>query len=214
MPSLIAVLCLWAAWFSSWMLTRLWAKPTVAAPKPGSQRLYNVFLFVGSAMLFVQDPHIEVHRLWSLPPVANWSLVAVAAAGFGVCWWARIYMGRTWSWGITRKEDHQIVDTGPYALVRHPIYGRTVRQSKKFTAHDQNGEADRRFGCGDSKDEEHEDLAGRVAEIMREGDEINIHGQQHQLDRHQQNDDVAAVQEDPDHADREQDRAQHQIMLQ
>jgi protein-S-isoprenylcysteine O-methyltransferase Ste14 len=122
MPSLITVLCLWAAWFASWMLTRLWAKPTVAAPKPGSQRLYSVVSYLGMAMLVVQDPHSDVVRMWVLPPVVNWSLVAVAAAGFGVCWWARIYMGRTWSWHITRKEDHQIVDTGPYALVRHPIY--------------------------------------------------------------------------------------------
>jgi protein-S-isoprenylcysteine O-methyltransferase Ste14 len=37
-------------------------------------------------------------------------------------WWARIYLGRLWSGAITREEGHYIVDSGPYALVRHPIY--------------------------------------------------------------------------------------------
>jgi protein-S-isoprenylcysteine O-methyltransferase Ste14 len=49
-------------------------------------------------------------------------MVAVAIAGFAFAWWARIYLGKLWSGRITRKEGHRIVDTGPYALVRHPIY--------------------------------------------------------------------------------------------
>ncbi len=38
------------------------------------------------------------------------------------CWWARIHLGALWSGRITRKEGHRVVDTGPYRLVRHPIY--------------------------------------------------------------------------------------------
>jgi len=122
MRPLIAVLVLWATWFASWLLSYFWVKPTVATPRPGSQLLYSLITYAGYGMLAIQDPHADVPRLWSLPPVANWSMVALAAAGFAFCWWARIHMGKIWSWGITRKEDHHIVDTGPYALVRHPIY--------------------------------------------------------------------------------------------
>jgi protein-S-isoprenylcysteine O-methyltransferase Ste14 len=43
-------------------------------------------------------------------------------AGFAFAWWARIYLGTLWSGQVTLKPDHHIVDTGPYALVRHPIY--------------------------------------------------------------------------------------------
>ena len=49
-------------------------------------------------------------------------MVALAAVGFLFAWWARIYLGRLWSGSITRKEGHKVVDTGPYAIVRHPIY--------------------------------------------------------------------------------------------
>src|SRR4051794_28168493 len=51
-----------------------------------------------------------------------------------------------------------------------------------------------------------------VAEIMREGDEIGIHREQHQFDRHQDDDDVATVQENTDDADRKQNRAEHEVM--
>ncbi|HVY84389.1 MAG TPA: isoprenylcysteine carboxylmethyltransferase family protein, partial [Caulobacterales bacterium] len=37
-------------------------------------------------------------------------------------WWARVTLGALWSGNVTRKEDHRIVDTGPYGVVRHPIY--------------------------------------------------------------------------------------------
>jgi len=49
-------------------------------------------------------------------------LAAVVLLGISFTWWARIHLGRFWSNAITRKEDHSIVDSGPYRLVRHPIY--------------------------------------------------------------------------------------------
>ena len=49
-------------------------------------------------------------------------LAAVMLAGLSLTWWARIYLGPLWSSVITRKENHKIIDTGPYAFVRHPIY--------------------------------------------------------------------------------------------
>ncbi len=42
--------------------------------------------------------------------------------GYLFCWWARVHLGRLWSGTVTLKPDHRVVDTGPYRLVRHPIY--------------------------------------------------------------------------------------------
>ncbi|HVU19321.1 MAG TPA: isoprenylcysteine carboxylmethyltransferase family protein, partial [Rhizomicrobium sp.] len=36
--------------------------------------------------------------------------------------WARIWLGALWSGQVTKKEDHRVIDTGPYRIVRHPIY--------------------------------------------------------------------------------------------
>ena len=60
--------------------------------------------------------------------------------------------------------------------------------------HDQDRQADGRLGRRHGEDEEDEDLAGHVAQVVREGDEVQVHGEQHQLDRHQQHDQVAPVQ--------------------
>jgi protein-S-isoprenylcysteine O-methyltransferase Ste14 len=56
------------------------------------------------------------------PLPVSWAMVGLTFVGFAFAWWARIHLGRLWSGRITRKEGHHVVDTGPYALVRHPIY--------------------------------------------------------------------------------------------
>jgi protein-S-isoprenylcysteine O-methyltransferase len=43
-------------------------------------------------------------------------------AGLGFSLWARFALGRNWSGTVTIKRDHELVRSGPYAIVRHPIY--------------------------------------------------------------------------------------------
>src|SRR4029453_16895073 len=47
---------------------------------------------------------------------------ALVIAGLAFAWWGRLYLGPLWSARIARAEGHRVVMTGPYALVRHPIY--------------------------------------------------------------------------------------------
>ena len=74
-------------------------------------------LLFGGAHLWPQST-----RLLPLGEGAVTILAALLLGGFAFAWWARIHLGALWSSGITRKDDHRVVDTGPYALVRHPIY--------------------------------------------------------------------------------------------
>lgn len=46
--------------------------------------------------------------------------LTIAGAAFAV--WARIYIGSNWSGRVTIKQDHELIRTGPYGIVRHPIY--------------------------------------------------------------------------------------------
>lgn len=48
--------------------------------------------------------------------------MALIAVGLAFAWWARLHLGRLWSGTVTAKAEHHVVDTGPYRLVRHPIY--------------------------------------------------------------------------------------------
>src|SRR5947209_3461768 len=78
--------------------------------------------------------------------------------------------------------------------------------------HDEDREADRRFGGRHGEDEEDEHLALHVAQVVRKGHEVEVHREQHQLDAHEQDDQVLAVEEDADHRQREQHRAQRQVV--
>lgn len=118
----IAVLIAWAIWVASWTLAMGRSAPTVSRPAPGAERLYTVVVNAGFVLIAASAFRALGPRLWRLPPSAAWALVGLAISSFGFCWWARLHLGRTWSWGVTLKQSHPIVDTGPYGLVRHPIY--------------------------------------------------------------------------------------------
>src|ERR1043166_5973299 len=77
---------------------------------------------------------------------------------------------------------------------------------------DEDGKADGGFRRRHGQHEQRENLAHQLVQLGREGDEVDVHRQQHQLDRHQDDDDVLAVQEDAENPEREQDRRHGQVM--
>jgi protein-S-isoprenylcysteine O-methyltransferase Ste14 len=44
------------------------------------------------------------------------------AVGLGFAVWARLHIGRNWGTPMSQKKDPQLVTSGPYRMVRHPIY--------------------------------------------------------------------------------------------
>jgi protein-S-isoprenylcysteine O-methyltransferase Ste14 len=132
-PERVAFL-LWGLWIVSWWAAALWRRQTVQRAGFGAEFFHLIITMLGFAMLLTtpiagrwatrrvmeRDPAFV--PLWHLETEARWALVGAIALGFLFCWWARITLGSLWSGTVTRKDDHYIVDTGPYALVRHPIY--------------------------------------------------------------------------------------------
>jgi protein-S-isoprenylcysteine O-methyltransferase Ste14 len=48
--------------------------------------------------------------------------LAIFAAGLALAVWARLYIGRNWGMPMSQKDEPELVTTGPYRKVRHPIY--------------------------------------------------------------------------------------------
>lgn len=52
----------------------------------------------------------------------GWTGVFLTAAGVAFAIWARWRLGENWSSSVTLKTDHELIRSGPYRFVRHPIY--------------------------------------------------------------------------------------------
>jgi protein-S-isoprenylcysteine O-methyltransferase Ste14 len=124
MAPLVATLIAWVAWVVSWIAAAFWADRAERRPARGEEWAYRTITVIGALLLFFGRRRRFVSRdeLWSLGPAADWALFVLVLVGLAFTWWARIYLGRLWSSSVTRKAEHRIVDTGPYAIVRHPIY--------------------------------------------------------------------------------------------
>jgi protein-S-isoprenylcysteine O-methyltransferase Ste14 len=111
----------WLGWAISWIAAAVWSRPTVVTLPWRPTLTYRVLLTIGTLLsLYVRGQ--ARHRLWHVGLDGAYLLAALTFAGLGFTWWARIWLGSLWSGRVTRKEDHKVIDTGPYALVRHPIY--------------------------------------------------------------------------------------------
>jgi len=55
-------------------------------------------------------------------PTLQWAGALTAVAGTALALWARFTLGRNWSARVAIKEDHELISTGPYRFIRHPIY--------------------------------------------------------------------------------------------
>jgi protein-S-isoprenylcysteine O-methyltransferase Ste14 len=114
---------IWFAWLISWVLGSFWSGRTQNHVSTWTSLAYRIPILAGALLLAPWIHQILAEkRLWHLGNAGTYVLAALTLAGTLFTWWARIHLGRFWSNAITRKEGHQVIDTGPYGLVRHPIY--------------------------------------------------------------------------------------------
>jgi protein-S-isoprenylcysteine O-methyltransferase Ste14 len=133
----LALYVLWALWTASWLIAARWASPAVRRPQDLAERTAMILIIVGFLALLAEPPGLERLRLWPMSLGLAWAMIGLTLIGFAICWWARLHLGRLWSISTTAKGDQHLVDSGPYGLVRHPIYSglliaalaRTVQQA-------------------------------------------------------------------------------------
>jgi len=115
---------LWLAWLAYWVFAARDVKP-VRRREPWASRLLTVALTIPVALLTAAPgqwlPWLSA-RFLPDTMIVDWAGLLMVTAGLALAVWARTHLGRNWSGTVTVKEDHELVRSGPYAIVRHPIY--------------------------------------------------------------------------------------------
>lgn len=107
----------------------VWIVGAVRSPRirHGSAGWWNAVPVATGITLFVvtrMTPPINVALpLWQPTTLHAVAADTCAVAGLVILLWARRALGREWSAAVGLKEGHRLVTAGPYARVRHPIYG-------------------------------------------------------------------------------------------
>ena len=107
----------WIAIGVVWFVYAFRNKATARRQPAAWLAVHLLILGIAIALLKVRTP-----RFIPDAPVVDWTAQALQILGIAFAIWARFHIGRNWSGLVTLKEDHALLRTGPYAVVRHPIY--------------------------------------------------------------------------------------------
>ncbi|MBG0776981.1 MAG: isoprenylcysteine carboxylmethyltransferase family protein [Desulfovibrionaceae bacterium] len=115
---------MWACWGLYWTISAGGAKRAVRWQGRWGRLAYTGALV--AAALLMALPSVSAAglgaRFVARGAAQFWGGAAACALGLGFAAWARRRLGGNWSGTVTIKQGHELVCTGPYALVRHPIY--------------------------------------------------------------------------------------------
>lgn len=114
----------WAAYLIYWQLMAGRVKSVQRIESMTSRLVRSVVFLIGIALLCLPDIPLPVLYRHFMPESwwAFWVGAAITVSGLLFSIWARLHLGANWSRSVTIKQDHELITSGPYALVRHPIY--------------------------------------------------------------------------------------------
>jgi protein-S-isoprenylcysteine O-methyltransferase Ste14 len=111
---------LWLLWLAYWLIEARNTAPTQKSESFLTGALYRGATVIGIVLIF--GFRLSANRLWPVTVPILCIAVLLMICGFAFAIWARRHLGRYWSATVTLKQGHRVVESGPYGLVRHPIY--------------------------------------------------------------------------------------------
>jgi protein-S-isoprenylcysteine O-methyltransferase Ste14 len=115
---------LWILFVAVWVISAIKRKQTKQRESIGQRLTYVLPIAIAWFILNGSILHSGVFRTRFLPDTLAiaWTGAIFTALGIAFAFWARFHLGSNWSGVVTLKEDHELIRTGPYRTVRHPIY--------------------------------------------------------------------------------------------
>ncbi len=123
----LLTLFIWTLMWVFWVVSAFTSKRNktgISWAREGAIRVFIiivVIILVRSGIFHFSGGSIQD---FLVPPTFWFGVIGViiCACGVGLAIWARITLGRNWGMPMTLKEDPELITSGPYAIVRHPIY--------------------------------------------------------------------------------------------
>jgi len=114
----------WWAFLIYWIVSASRLKQVKTEEAPNDRLLHIVIMVVAFCFLFRGDFGFGIlgARFVAYATGVQYAGVALTWLGIAFAIWARYCIGSNWSGRVTVKVDHQLIQSGPYAFVRHPIY--------------------------------------------------------------------------------------------
>jgi protein-S-isoprenylcysteine O-methyltransferase Ste14 len=115
---------IWTVFWVLWVLPAVFGKKTVRRQTNGSRILQLVLLLVAYVLIVNGELGLNWLNLQLVPEGRASTAVGygLLMAGMLFAGWARLFLGGNWSSSVTLKQDHTLIQSGPYRIVRHPIY--------------------------------------------------------------------------------------------
>ena len=114
----------WLVFIAIWIAMARGGK--VVAERESIYSRLSHYLPLAVGIYLVAAPHVPIGVLNDrFASLSLWLVqlgLALTVAGIAFAIWARMWIVDNWSSDVTLKRDHELIVTGPYALVRHPIY--------------------------------------------------------------------------------------------
>ncbi len=111
----VAIGIAWLAFWVYWLTSAVGAK---SGSRSRRARAPSLLIALGFVLLRALGAnHLAIHST-----ICEVIGAILFASGLGLAIWARIHLGRNWGMPMTRKDQPELVTSGPYRRVRHPIY--------------------------------------------------------------------------------------------
>jgi protein-S-isoprenylcysteine O-methyltransferase Ste14 len=115
----LVILIVWAAFWIYWLAASVGVKTGQSRWGQFAGIRVGLVLVV---LLLLRLGVLRGHATMNNGPWLEGIGLAVFLLGLALAVWARVYIGRNWGTPMSRKDDPDLVTTGPYRTIRHPIY--------------------------------------------------------------------------------------------
>jgi protein-S-isoprenylcysteine O-methyltransferase Ste14 len=113
----------WLTFVLVWVIGAMRTKRDKRSEQRSSRLTFVGLVIFGALLMFTRADFGALSvQIFARSSASDAAAMALVVLGIGLTIWARVVLGQNWSGRVTLKEGHELVERGPYRLVRHPIY--------------------------------------------------------------------------------------------